>query len=516
MRTIPLLAVLLLAGTARPQGAALGDLARIEPGRSRRISSAHPDALSNWDNKRVKAGQTYVLADIKGAGRITHIWMTFAEPGPSWLSRAGAANHSELVLRMFWDGAEEPAVEAPVGDFFASGFGERVPVHSAPVVVEGGDAYNCYWQMPYYSSARIAIENQSAKDLVCLYYHVDYLELDELAPGTPYFCAQYNQAFPEKLGQDHVIADITGRGHYVGTVLSVRSRTPAWFGEGDEKFFVDGETAPSIWGTGTEDYFLCAWGLEPCSTPYFGCTLMDGPVDGLGTRICLYRWHLHDPVRFKSALRLQIEHNGWIAADETEEGRSDSHFEREDDIATVAFWYQVGQPRRFAKLPPAAERVLPELDRVIEASALRASLRRSPGELVIQKGHPFTGEGQLFFKAEGPGAFLEFDFAVPEGSPRALFLRLTRSYDYGRYRILLDGKQVVAALDLYSKNTLVRDQVLQPLRVAPGAHVIRLECLGQHPESAAHWLGLDSVRLRARWDKQRPNLHDLMKKRREG
>ena len=163
---------------------------------------------------------------------------------------------------MFWDDQEKPAVEAPMGDFFANAFGFRSEVISLPVVVEDADSYNCYWRMPFRKSARIEVINQSDKPLRGLYHNIDWIKLDSLPDDTPYFYAQYRQEYPVEKGKDYVLLETQGKGHYVGTVLAVRMRSPAWFGEGDEKIYIDGEAKPSIWGTGTEDYFLLGLGLE--------------------------------------------------------------------------------------------------------------------------------------------------------------------------------------------------------------------------------------------------------------
>ena len=148
----------------------LGHLTVLRPGRSARVSSAAPTRSSNWDNRRIEPGKKLVLADLQGPGTIRHIWLTFPEPAPGWLGRGGNPDHSELVLRMYWDGAKEPAVESPIGDFFAAGFGQRAEVNSAAAIVEGGDAYNGYWPMPFLKSARIEVENQSDKPLNAFYY----------------------------------------------------------------------------------------------------------------------------------------------------------------------------------------------------------------------------------------------------------------------------------------------------------------------------------------------------------
>ena len=202
-----------------------------------------------------------------------------------------------------------------MGDFFASCFGQRREVVSLPVVVDDGDAYNCFWRMPFRKSARIEIVNESEKPISLLYYNIDWIKKDKLPKDTPYFYAQYRQEYPVEHGKDYVLLDTKGKGHYVGTVLAVRTRSPSWFGEGDEKIYIDGETKASIWGTGTEDYFLCAWGLKQTSTPYFGVPYFDqwGIVGG---HTSAYRWHLNDPIVFNKGIKVTFEHFGWISPDE--------------------------------------------------------------------------------------------------------------------------------------------------------------------------------------------------------
>ena len=491
-------------------GGSLGYLTALRPGRSARLSSAAPKRSSNWDNRVIPPGKTFVLADIAGPATIQHIWLTFPEPGPSWLGRDGNANHSELVLRIYWDGAAEPAVESPVGDFFAAGFGERAEVNSAPVVVEGGDSYNCYWPMPFHKSARIEIENQSARPLNSFYYQIDYLKEDSLPPGTPYFCAQYRQEFPTVSGRDYLICDIEGRGHYVGTVLSARARSPSWFGEGDDKYYIDGEKTPSLQGTGTEDYVGNAWGMGTGTYPYFGVPILEGEWDSVGWRTTVYRWHLPDPVRFTKSLRVEIEDAGWISKDELKAGVHEGFVERNDDFASVAFWYQVGRPKRFAKVPPAAERQFPNLDIVIEGKDLLKSAAADGAALSLQKGYGWTGDGQVFVNnTRGAGAWAEFTFAVAKDDLRQLTLRMTWSYDFGIYRILLDGEEVRGAADFYNASVKVRELNLGQRRLSVGPHKIRFECTGARGESKGSRLGIDSVRLRQRWDVKRETPKDL-------
>lgn len=491
-------------------GLPLWSLLRPLPGRSGRISSAAPQRSSNFDNRFIAPGETLVLAEISGPAVIQHIWLTFPGPEPSWLGKDGNADHSELVLRMFWDGAAEPAVEAPVGDFFAAGFGKRAAVNSAPIIVEGGDAYNCWWPMAFFRSARIQITNESDKPLNAFYYQIDFTRFESLPEDTLYFCAQYRQEFPTASGRDYLILDAEGRGQYVGTVLSVRSRSPEWFGEGDEKFYIDGEKHPSIQGTGTEDYALNAWGMGTGTYPYFGVSILEGEWGMVGYRTTVYRWHIPDAVRFSRSLRVEIEDAGWISEDELAPDVHRGFVERNDDFASVAFWYQQGQPKRFARLPSAQERKLPELDQITEGKELAASAKMEGGAIHVQKGYLWTGEGQLFFdNHQGQGAWFSCAFHVAQEELTQLTLRVTYSYDFGIYRILLDGEEVRARQDFFSPEVEVRELNLGQRRLATGEHTLRFECLGKVQDSRGTKLGVDSVRLRKRWQKLRTAPQDL-------
>jgi hypothetical protein len=510
-----ILAVLCLAAAGWSQEGWLTDLARVKPGRSAAVTSSHPDFRSNLDRTTyIKPGETLVMADLQGPAVIQHIWLTFNEARPNWLEKGGSANPAEIVLRMYWDGAAEPAVESPLGDFFAAGFGLRNEIRSLPVAVESGDGYNCYWPMPFRKRARITATNEGEKNVRSFYYHIDYLKVDELPADTAYFCAQYRQEFPEWAGKDYVILDAEGRGHYVGTVMSARSRSPSWFGEGDVRIYVDGDTKPTIQGTGTEDYFLMAWGLEPCLYPFFGCTYMSADPDDLGVRYTLYRWHIPDPIRFSRSLRFEIEHTGWITADETASGKVEGHVEREDDMATVAFWYQVGQPKRFTTLPPLKDRVFPDLDIVIEGRDLLAGVKSADGKVELQPGYDWTGSGQILFRPAVDDYALELEFDVATDEYRGLVLRFTRADDYGIYRVFLDGKNIADAgqkewlrtMDFYSERLKVGDIYIGSFSLTNGKHVLRFEGAGRNPNSKGTLLGLDSIRLRQRWSKKRPAL----------
>lgn len=520
--SVLLLTCLAAPGAASAQSAGLADLARLRPGVTRAVSSSDPDFDSNLDRRTwIQPGETMVLADLQGPAVINHIWLTFAEARPNWLVADGAAAPDELVLRMVWDDAEEPAVEAPLGDFFAAGFGLRREVRSAPIQVEGGDGYNAFWQMPFRRHGVITVTNEGSKRVRSFYYQVDYTAVDALPEGTAYFNARYRRAFPEKLGEDYLVLETEGRGHYVGTVLSVQARSPYWFGEGDARIYVDGDTLPTIQGTGTEDYFLSAWGLDKHSWPFFGCTVLTDDPSNLGMRATMYRWHVDDPIRFTRSLRFELEHTGWMSADETETGEVDGHVARQDDIATVAFWYQEDPAPRSEPFPSLAERRFPDLDRVvIDGKELADGARHSPGSVTVQPGWDWSGEGQLLFAPATPAAWLETDFEVDSPERSGLVLRLTHAPDYGRWKVYLDGREVTrladypewnpqGAADLYADGVEVHDWYLGSYALSPGTHTLRFQASGASPFSTGNLLGLDSVRLRQRWHVKRPSLRGV-------
>jgi hypothetical protein len=512
-----------IASAAWGQG--LDSLAKPQDGRSMRATSTFrlgkdgkydPNApplhdlteRSNSDNFRVAPGATHTLMDVKGPGVITHIWMTFLGPEPQDWAKAGSANHQEMLLRIYWDGSTRPAVEAPVGDFFASCFGKRSEVISLPVVVEDADSYNCFWRMPFRKSARVEIVNQSDKPISLLYYNIDWIKKDRISKDTPYFYAQYRQEYPVEHGKDYVILDTKGKGHYVGTVLAVRTRSPAWFGEGDEKIYIDGETENSIQGTGTEDYFLSAWGLKTTKTPYFGVPYFDqwGIVGG---HTSAYRWHINDPIVFKKGIKVAIEHFGWIAPDENPDYKSMSWNEREDDYSSVAFWYQTGEPTFEARAPDAKERKLPSLERIIAYGRdFKDAKYHGEGSVSTQQLDLYDGPHLLYQPGKQEGAWLEIPFEVKKKEPLRLLLNMTTSYDFGRYQPYLNGVKIGGPLDFYSKDVASQEFHLMDFWPDPGHYTLRLECVGKHPSSSGYFLGIESVRLRERRPRVLEMAHD--------
>jgi len=290
---------------------------------------------------RIEPGQVFTLADIKGGGAIQHIWMT---PTGNWRFS---------ILRMYWDGETTPSVEVPVGDFFASGWGRYAQINSLAVAVNPGSAFNSYWTMPFRTSARITMEN-IAPEAMTLYYQVDYA-VTTIEDDAAYFHAQFRRVNPLPYKEVYTILDgVGGEGHYVGTHMSWGVNNNGWWGEGEIKFYMDGDSDfATIVGTGTEDYFCGSYDFEnqdthqyeEFSTPYSGLPLVIRP-DGLyrsQQRFSLYRWHILDPIRFAHDLRVTIQALGWMSG-----GR---YLPLRDDIASVAYWYQTEPHAAFPKLP---------------------------------------------------------------------------------------------------------------------------------------------------------------------
>ncbi len=294
---------------------------------------------------RIKPKATFTMADVAGEGAIQHIWMT---PTGPW---------RYLILRFYWDGETTPSVEVPAGDFFASGWGGYAQISSLAVCVNPGSAFNSYWEMPFRRSFRVTAENLGDEEMT-LYYQIDYT-LTEVPADAGTFHAQFRRVNPLPEKEVYTILDgVRGMGHYVGTYLAWGVHSTGWWGEGEIKFYLDGDREfPTICGTGTEDYFGGSYNFEnklekryqEFTTPYSGLSQVIRP-DGLYSsqqRFSLYRWHIMDPVRFESDLRVTIQALGW---------RSDGRYlPLRDDIASVAYWYQAEPHAPFPPLPSRDE-----------------------------------------------------------------------------------------------------------------------------------------------------------------
>lgn len=289
----------------------------------------------------IDPGETFTIAEIDGSGAIQHIWMT---PTGNW---------QYSIIRFYWDDETEPSVEVPVGPFFGMAWNTYAPLNSIAMTVNPGSAFNSFWKMPFRKKCKITVENINPDESMNLYYQVDYT-LTEVGEDEAYFHAQYRRS-DKNTNSDHVIIDgIKGKGHYVGTFMAVGVNNNGWWGEGEIKFFMDGDKDfATIVGTGTEDYFLGSYNFEnkqtrqyeEYSTPYAGLHQVIRP-DGLYNsqqRFGMYRWHVLDPIRFEKDLKVTIQDLGWRS--------NHRYLPQNSDIITVAYWYQREPHARFPELP---------------------------------------------------------------------------------------------------------------------------------------------------------------------
>jgi Protein of unknown function (DUF2961) len=334
-------------------GMHLGNLSRLSNARTRSMSAENPTGAKGQGGMATEGTGAYAardlgrgwkispsiviapqqvvtLADIQEPGAIQHIWMT-----------TYPAHWRRLVLRAYWDGEEHASIECPYGDFFANGWCERCNVNSLPVAVNPAGGMNAYWEMPFRQRAHLTLENLGTEEVV-LYYQIDYT-ITDVPDDVAYFHAHWRRSNPLGYKQVHTLLDgVKGKGHYVGTYLAWQTNNTGWWGEGEIKFYLDGDSEfPTICGTGTEDYFGGAWNFEHpqgeygvYSTAFLGLPQVIKP-DGVSRsqqRFGMYRWHIMDPIRFEEDLRVTIQALGWRSG-----GR---YLPLQDDIASVAFWYQ--------------------------------------------------------------------------------------------------------------------------------------------------------------------------------
>ncbi len=475
-----------------PNGSAglLDDLTTVKNEVSHRASSSgEPWTESNGDARPIEPGQTLVLGDLEGPGEIRHIWFTVAAQDDYY--------PASMVFRIYYDDRKEPAVESPLGDFFGVGNGLKKAYASLPVEISSdGRAFNCFWRMPFGKKARLTMTNESDKPVRALFYYIDWVSLPALPHGTAYFHAQYRQEKPCQSGPNYLLLDTEGSGHYVGTVLSVFHAERSWFGEGDDFFFIDGAKEPQLKGTGTEDYFCDAWGFRQFQHLNHGVTIWEG--DEAGDRGTAYRWHIQDPIRFSKSLRVEIEHKG---ARLNPDGSVVSGFiERADDYSSVAFWYQTGEPKRFAPLPPLAQRWRKIIS--IGAEDSMNAISHSQGMLTFQEGPNWNGGKQILFIPTGDGATLSLPFEIKDPIKAVMRLFLTKSYDYGIYEITLDDQKPLSPVDLYSPFVDKTDIVLLKGEIPAGKHTLKFKGVGTNPESKkpdsgnpGYYLGIDGFEL---------------------
>ena len=473
-------------------------LTQLKKYSSHRVSSGNSYIASNDDSKRIMPGDTLVMADVAGPGMVTHIWLTVASNEFAWPRL--------LRIRIYYDGHKTPSVDAPLGDFFGVGHGTERNLNSMMVHDSSfGRARNSYWPMPYRKSCRITLTNEGDRVVPMFYYHVDYRTYPSLPSDVAYFHAYYRQERPARAGHNYEFLNISGTGHYVGTVLSVVQTQLSWFGEGDDLFYIDGAKKPQIYGTGSEDYFNDAWGLRDSDGPWTGTPIAEG--ERLGSRLSAYRWHVPDPISFTTSLWAGIEHAGWTA---NEDGSVRSAFEeRPDYFSSVAFWYQKGVNEGLPE-PPYGRARLPFGNAAqIAVEDSLADVKTEGGKATVQREVDWAKD-LLFFEAQGQGAKMHVPIDIPEAGRYELVAQVALAPDYGDYIALLDGQQT--NLDTRQAATseipfpgpevfhnylpevyVAKDRPLGMFDLTKGRHILTFVCMGRDPHSAGYNFGIQEV-----------------------
>jgi D-arabinan exo alpha-(1,3)/(1,5)-arabinofuranosidase (non-reducing end) len=446
----------------------------LKNGRLRQISS-YDRTGGNADYLTIKKGATAVLADIPGPGMIAHLWVTISSADKYFLRR--------ILLRITWDGEPSPSVDVPVGDFFGTGF--QYKQYLTPYVGMSSGGYYAYWPMPFNRSARVEVVNETGQDIPSFYYHIAYYTVPQpWDASVAYFHAQWRREPQTDSKRNYTILEAEGRGHFVGTMLSMQSYAKNLsFLEGDEMIFVDGEQQPSLYGTGTEDYFNSGWYFNrgEFAAPSHGLILKD---DTLG-RIAAYRFHVADAIPFEHSIRVTIEHghaNGEVA-----------------DYSSTAIWYQKEPHKPFAALEPPGLRI--PLRYVLPKGAVEAEtlIPRGTGfhfvtEEMSAFGADWSGGKQLRIIPEGPGTHFVVNVPVPENRYRAT-LYYSMGPDYGNADLFCGGEKV-GHIHGFNRETVPGGEItLTNLRAQEGRISLHAVISGKDSAASGDAIGLDVITL---------------------
>ncbi|MCX7920299.1 MAG: DUF2961 domain-containing protein [bacterium] len=434
----------------------------------------------NADCRYIKSGETLTLADIKGPGIITHLWVTVSAEAQFALRN--------LILKMFWDNELEPSVLTPLGDFFGVGFAEYQHFSSLLIGMTSGGYYS-YIPMPFRKSARIQVTNLTGKPVGAFYYHLDYYKLSKLDRNIAYFHAHWRRENPTTLGKDYTILEAKGHGHFIGTVLSMQGLIPSnlWFLEGDEHIYVDDEPN-SVWsGTGTEDYFNSGWYFNrgTFSSLFHGLTIKDEEQ----SKVCAYRFHILDSIPFTKSIRVSIEHGG----------TNDINA----DYSSVAYWYQT-EPHLPLTLPedrnPREPFTIYRIQDMIEAESLISTAVISGGILDKQgmgfwsseTGQQWSGSAQAFYRETKPGDSVIFTIPVKRTGTYFLNVYYTQAPDYGILRCSIDGETIGKDFDGYHHSVIPAKPVSYgPIELVTGEHELKFEIIDKNPTSTNYFAGFD-------------------------
>ncbi len=470
---------------SNPGAGTLGSLIKPRGGKLVHFASTDPSG-GNADFRPVAPGETLTLVDYKGGPGIVRRWWITIAP------RNNVAIQRQAIIRCYWDGETTPSVECPVSDFFGMGFGEWHDYQSLPLNMTSG-GYNCYWPMPFQKSARITIENRSKVRIDSFYYNVEVEAHKTLPKDTLYFHAQFRRERPTQQGKPYTLLETTGKGHYVGTLLSMQAMRGRGLGylEGDEQVTVDGEASPSILGTGTEDYFSSGWYYDTgvYSAPYHGVTIKDNAKGRINT----YRWHIEDVIPFEKSLRFVIEH-GPVN-------------DIPGDYSSVAFYYQTHPHPSFPPLPadllPAEPAPVARIASLIEGEGRALNPTATQGTVEVQTMDGFSGtwsgEAHLWWKPESPGARLSVNIEAPTAGEYELVGYFTQAPDYGDVRVRVNGSADPLPVIVRGFATSVRPTgpvTLGRVPLKAGPNRIELELAGKDAKSSGYMVGLDGLLLK--------------------
>ena len=516
---LPILLAALLALALPAFASMLDDITKPQEGRSMRWSTGVFDPESNADAYHIVAGQKLTFAEIEGPGEIRRIWMTIMGDDRRY--------PRTLVMRWYWDDSDTPSVEVPVGDFFAAGNGMKCNVSTYPIEVTSyGRALNCFWHMPFKRKARLEFEHQGEGRLT-VYCQVSYMKYEKPPKDLMYFHAQYRQeAPPVKRFTPYTICDIQGDGHMAGVILSSQNTFDSWFGEADDRYYIDGEAEPSLVGTGTEDYFTDGWNLRLFTNLNAGVSIKER--NGEDCRVTMYRWHLHEPIVFHKSLKVDVERRSYIATTNPETGRTESwDFKyRPDFWSSVAFWYQTTINDNWPALAPAKDRINPEI--FLETTNMAAKpdkggITTSPG-LEVQQRSNRTCNRKLHTWLENHtvGSWMEVPLTVADKGRYSISVYQSLKEDRGIWKVSLVGGKLAEPIILdstmdfydpflswhenYPENAQYGTWMEKKCGVhalLPGEYRMRFECIGTHPLSfdprtggKGYNLALDGISLR--------------------
>lgn len=453
-----------------------GSLARLKDGKMIQVSSFDSTGANN-DRINIHAGETATIFDVQGPGLITRIWITIDSRDPYFLRR--------ILLRMYWDGEDNPSVEVPVGDFFGCGYEYKHYTSRHLGMSSGG--YYCYFHMPFNKSARIEVVNETGEEVYAFYYHINYFELDKpFDENIAYFHAQWNRDIRTNYGGNYTVLDAEGQGHFVGCNLHAEPYNKSfWYLEGDEMVFVDGEKFPSTYGTGTEDYFTSGWYYKngEFAADYHGLILKDENTK----RTVAYRHHIPDPIPFKKSLSFTIEHG---------------HGNEEIiDLSSTAYWYQK-EPHKDHRIKKAALRI--PLREIIPNGCLEAENMDFSSEKLLRAVQDMSSYGpewsklkQLFVEGQAQSSFSIETSGLYENAYDAT-IYYTSGPDYGIIQVQTSSGNNTK-FDAYHETIYPGSQVLlKNLQVVEGKIDFKFTIAGKNQSSTGLNVGIDAIKLHPR------------------